>query len=144
MKDQKESVNQIVLASQLDEVSVSAELIKSDDFSKKYQSLDALINYLKQIKSSVDTEIKNLIEKEYAETGESSIKNSDYTFSYVPSSSRESIDKDKLKELYPDVYKDCLCSTGVASSLRVTKKKKKETESKDKKDNVIDAEFTDF
>lgn len=144
MKDQKESVNQIVLASQLDEVSVSAELIKSDDFSKKYQSLDALINYLKQIKSSVDAEIKNLIEKEYAETGESSIKNSDYTFSYVPSSSRESVDKDKLKELYPDVYKDCLCSTGVASSLRVTKKKKKETESKDKKDNVIDAEFIDF
>ena len=62
----------------------------------------------------------------------------------MPSSSRESIDKDKLKELYPDVYKDCLCSTGVASSLRITKKKKKETESKDKKDNVIDADFTDF
>ena len=51
MKDQKESVNQIVLASQLDEVSVSAELIKSDDFSKKYQSLDALILILNKLKA---------------------------------------------------------------------------------------------
>lgn len=147
MSKKTESINQVVLASQLDDVKISADIIKSEDFSKQYQSLENLINYLKSIKETVDAELKNIVEQEFLETGESSIKTDDYSFTYVSPTTKESLDTKRLKAEDPELYKKYVKVSNVSGSLRVTKRKKKlekpEIEEK-KNDDSIEAEFSDI
>lgn len=136
---QEQNVNQIVLASELDHVVVTADLIKSDDFSKKYQSLDNLIDYLTTIKKTINAGIQNIVESSYQEKGESSIRSEDYTFTYVAPSTKTAFDSKKLKEDNPELYAKYVKTSNVSSSLRVTKRKKKEVE-----DNTIAADYKDI
>lgn len=139
---ENKNINQIVLASQLDKVEVSADLVKSENFSKSYDSLVELINYLKNIKETVDGEIKKIIEKNYQETGESSIKSEDFNFTYVAPSTKQDFDKKKLKEEQPDIYAKYTKVTDVSAQLRVTKRKKESEKDKKKKES-IPADFSD-
>lgn len=41
------------------------------------------------------------------------------TISYVAPTSRESVDSSKLKKTYPDIYKDCVKTSIVKSSVRI-------------------------
>ena len=133
-KDQ-ENLNQIVLASQLDHVEISADMVKSENFSLQYESLDSLIKYLSSIQKAVNAEIKKIIEKDYADSGESSLKTDKYSFSYIAPSTKQTFDVSRFMEENTELYKKYLKVSKVSDSLRVTKKKeKKET----KKTDVID------
>jgi len=136
-KKDQENFNQIVLASQLDHVEISADVVKSENFSLQYESLDNLIKYLTSIQKAVNTEIKKIIEKDYADSGVSSLKSDKYSFSYVAPSTKQTFDVKKFMEENPELYKKYLKISKVSDSLRVTKKKeKKETARTD----VIDAD----
>ena len=137
-KEQEENVNQIVLASELDNVVVTTDLIKSDDFSKKYQSLNELIDYLTSIKKSVDAEIKKVVQDSYDATGESSVSSEDYNFTYVAPTTKTSFDSKAFKEAHPELYVKYVKTSNVAGSLRVTKREKKST------DNTVEADFKDL
>jgi len=136
---QEQNVNQVVLASEFDHVVVTAELIKSEDFSKKYQSLDNLIDYLTTIKKAVNAGIQKIIEADYEEKGESSIRSEDYTFTYVAPSTKTSFDSKKLKEDNPELYAKYVKTSNVSGSLRVTPRKKKEAE-----DKTVAADYKDI
>lgn len=136
-KKDQENFNQIVLASQLDHVEISADVVKSENFSLQYESLDDLIKYLTSIQKAVNTEIKKIIEKDYADSGVSSLKSDKYSFSYIAPSTKQTFDVNKFMEENPELYKKYLKTSNVSDSLRVTKKKeKKET----KRTDVIDAD----
>lgn len=136
-KKDQENFNQIALASQLDHMEISADMVKSENFSLQYESLDDLIKYLTSIQKAVNTEIKKIIEKDYVDSGVSSLKSDKYSFSYIAPSTKQTFDVNKFMEENPELYKKYLKTSNVSDSLRVTKKKeKKET----KRTDVIDAD----
>ena len=132
-KDQ-ENINQVVLASQLDHVEVTSDVIESENFAQKYKSLDQLIKYLQGIKTAINTEIKKIIEENYAESGDSSIRNDFFTFTYVSPTTKEDFDVARFKEENPELYKKYVKITNVSGSLRTTAKKEK------KREKVVEAE----
>lgn len=135
-KKDQENFNQIALVSQLDHVEISAEMVKSENFSLQYESLDDLIKYLTSIQKAVNTEIKKIIEKDYADSGVSSLKSDKYSFSYIAPSTKQTFDVNKFMEENPELYKKYLKTSNVSDSLRVTKKKEKKEA---KRTDVIDA-----
>lgn len=136
-KKDQENFNQIILASQLDHVEISADVVKSENFSLQYESLDDLIKYLTSIQKAVNTEIKKIIEKDYADSGVSSLKSDKYSFSYIAPSTKQTFDVNKFMEENPELYKKYLKTSNVSDSLRVTKKKEKKEA---KRTDVIDAD----
>jgi hypothetical protein len=132
-KDQ-ENINQVVLASQLDHVEVTSDIIESENFAQKYKSLDQLIKYLQGIKTAINTEIKKIIKENYAESGDSSIRNDFFTFTYVSPTTKEDFDVARFKEENPELYKKYVKITNVSDSLRTTAKKEK------KREKVVEAE----
>lgn len=142
-KTENSNINQIVLASQLDKVEVSADLIKTENFSKSYDSLLNLIKYLESIKETVDGQVRKIIEDNYQETGETSIKTDSFNFTYVAPTTKQGFDKDKLKSEDPATYAKYIKVTNVKGQLKVTKRKKNTEEDANKKE-AIDAEYIDF
>lgn len=138
---QEQNVNQVVLASELDNIVVTPELIKSEDFSKKYQSLEELINYLTAIKKTINESIQSIAESSYQDSGDSSIRSKDYIFTYIAPSTKATFDSKKLKEENPELYAKYVKVNKTASSLRVTKRKKEE---KKEDTATIVADFQDI
>jgi len=115
---------QVVLANQLDGVQITPEIIKSEEFVKSYSSLLSLIDYLGAIKKAVNSEIKDILQAEYIESGENSVSAPDYTFTYCSPSTKIEFDTKKFQAEHPDLYKKYIKVTNVSDSLRVTKAKK--------------------
>lgn len=110
----------------LAEVKITSDIIKTDDFNKKYEYLAELVKYLNDVKKDVDTKIKELVKEHYVETGENSVGSESYRYTYVPMTTRESLDTKLLKKEAPDIYKQYVKITNVADSLRTYKLKKDE------------------
>ena len=135
MSKVEDNKNQIALVGELDGVVISKELIQTEDFSKKYEYLLGLIDYLDNIKKSVNEEIKNIIKDDYLESGEPSVKTTGYRFTYTPETTRESLDTKKLKEEEPELYKKYVKISKVSESIKAVKVKEPS-----KKDTAIPVE----
>lgn len=132
---------QVTLAKKLEGVEITTTLIKSQDFQTQYGGLADLVDYLTKLKKAVDAEIKEAIQKEYVETGESTISTDSYNFTYVSGSTKTSFDTKKFEEENPELYAKYTKLTNNSDSLRVTKKKKKEDKAKKE---AIEADFSEI
>ncbi len=126
--EQLEQVNQLV------EVPITTSLIASEDFAQKYNYIISLTKYLEDLKKGIDTRIKEITKVHYYDTGENSIVNKEYRYTYVPESTKETFDSKKFKVDNPDLYKQYVRVSNVSESLRTTKIKPKAD------NNIIDAE----
>lgn len=126
--EQLEQVNQLV------EVPITTSLIASEDFAQKYNYIISLTKYLEDLKKDIDTRIKEITKVHYYDTGENSIVNKEYRYTYVPESTKETFDSKKFKVDNPDLYKQYVRVSNVSESLRTTKIKPKAD------NNIIDAE----
>lgn len=137
--DKSLDIVKISEAQQLDGVKITADIVKTKDFQTNYTSLVNLIEYLNSIKKSVDSGVKELVKNNYTETGDSSITTDSYNFTYVPESTRQTIDSKKFKEEHPELYVKYTTTNRVSDSIRITKVKKDEEDSK----KSIDAVFSE-
>ncbi|MBO7691915.1 MAG: hypothetical protein J6T10_04685 [Methanobrevibacter sp.] len=137
--DKSLDIVKISEAQQLDGVKITADIVKTKDFQTNYTSLVNLIDYLNSIKKSVDSGVKELVKNNYTETGDSSITTDDYNFTYVPESTRQTIDSKKFKQEHPELYVKYTTTNRVSDSIRITKVKKDEEDSK----KSIDAVFSE-
>lgn len=126
--EQLEQVNQLV------EVPITTSLIASEDFAQKYNYIISLTKYLEDLKKDIDTRIKEITKVHYYDTGENSIVNKEYRYTYIPESTKETFDSKKFKVDNPDLYKQYVRVSNVSESLRTTKIKPKAD------NNIIDAE----
>lgn len=126
--EQLEQINQLV------EVPITTALISSEDFAQKYEYIISLTNYLEDLKKSIDTRIKEITKVHYYDTGENSVVNKGYRYTYVPETTKETFDAKKFKVDNPELYKQYVRVSNVSESLRTTKIKPKAD------NNIIDAE----
>lgn len=114
---------ELIVAEPLKELStidINSTTIVSENFSKSYEWLVQKTKQLEEFKKMIDEKIKAVIQDEFMNTGNQSIKGTDYNFAFVPANIRESIDTKRLKKEQPDVYKQYVRTSSVKSSLRVT------------------------
>lgn len=109
---------------QLAEITVTKELLTSDDFVDSYTNLISVSKYLEDLKKNLDNNIKEILKAQYFETGDSSIESNGYKYTYIPETVRESFDSKTLKSADPELYKQYVKISNVSDSMRVTKKDK--------------------
>lgn len=113
-----DNTKQLAQVNQLAEVPITTELVSSPDFAKKYEYLVALTNYLGDLKKNIDNEIKDLAKSQYLETGENSITNNGFKYTYVPESTRETFNSKQFKVDHADLYKEYVRVSNVSDSLK--------------------------
>ena len=102
---------------------LTKEVVESEDFAAKYGDLKEIIAILSDVKKTLEDKVKDVIEPMYAMDGTNSIVNKKYNFSYVAPTVRVTVDSAKLKKDFPDVYKECIKTSSVAATMRVTERK---------------------
>lgn len=123
----EDNTKQLALVNELSGVVITKDLVASDDFSKKYEYLLALIKYLDEVKSSVDDGLKTIAKDNYFTTGEPSIVSTGFRYTYIPETTRETFDSKALKADNPSIYKEYVKVSHVKETFRVIKLEKKET-----------------
>ena len=107
----------------LKDIELTKEVVESEDFAAKYGDLKEIIAILSDVKKTLEDKVKDVIEPMYAMDGTNSIVNKKYNFSYVAPTVRVTVDSAKLKKDFPDVYKECIKTSSVAATMRVTERK---------------------
>lgn len=102
---------------------ITQALIETNDFGEQYLALKAAIDYLKGVKEDLDAKISGVISPLYNADGTSSISNDRVNFTYCAATTSLAVDTAKLKESFPDVYKQCVKTQNRKASLRVTERK---------------------
>lgn len=105
---------------QLMNTPLTTDIVTSTDFTKIYQQLVAITNLCENSKKVLDGKIKELAKKQYYVTGEGSISNENFRYTYVPNSKREKFDSSKFKTEHGDLYKEYVKISDVSDSIRVT------------------------
>lgn len=100
--------------------------LSSPAFANQYNLLINCISQLTDIKKSVDDKIKTLLEAQYQETGDSSCEYNGRRYTYVPPTTRVTVDTKKLQSEQPDVYAKYARVTSVSASLKSSLKQDKE------------------
>lgn len=121
---------ELALIKELSTLVINKGTIATTDFTSKYDLLTRYIDELTKIKEAVDVNIKAAVLDNYLKTGESTVDSGEYKFTYVPESTRERLDTKALKTEHPDLYKEYVKISNVSASLRITKAKKTDEESK--------------
>lgn len=127
--------NELELIKDLEGVSMTPEVLVSNDFAVKYAQLCAWVEQASKIKDMIDSGIKEIVKANYLETGDSSIKNGEYMYTYVPETESTTLDSKRLKEEHPEIYVEYARKSKRKDSVKKTKIK---TTSEPK--NVIDLE----
>lgn len=127
--------NELELIKDLEGVSMTPEVLVSDDFAVKYAQLCAWVEQASKIKDMIDSGIKEIVKTNYFETGDASIKNGEYMYTYVPETESTTLDSKRLKEEHPEIYVEYARKSKRKDSVKKTKIK---TTSESK--NVIDLE----
>jgi hypothetical protein len=99
---------------------LSANTVTSTDFTKLYEQLIAVANYCENSKKALDSKIKELAKQQYYVTGDGSISNGSFRYTYIPNSKREKFDSSKFKSEHSDLYKQYVKISDVSDSIRVT------------------------
>lgn len=69
-----------------------------------------------------EKEIKQAMTEAMRKAGVKKFENDFISISYVPESTRENLDKAKLKEKHPNIYKECVKESKVKDFVRITYK----------------------
>lgn len=102
------------------------DVVKTEEFQTKYMELLATLDALDAVKAEVNEHIKCLLNARYLETGETSVKTEELSFTFIPTGFRETLDTKRIKAEAPDIYEKYKVVSMVSPSLRLTKKKHKE------------------
>lgn len=130
------------IMSDLQGVSMTPEVLASDDFASKYTKLCEFVEQATKIKEVIDAGIMEIVKTNYLETGDSSVKNGEYIYTYVPATEAITLDSKKLKEEQPEIYAKYAKKTSRKDSIRkkkITNPVKSETSKIDPK-KAIDLE----
>lgn len=106
----------------LQQVEVTKELLRANDFSEQYLALKRTIDQLKAVKESIDAKISDVIFPLNAEDGTTTISSDKLNFTYCAPTVSMSVDGAKLKKEFPDVYKQCIKTSQRKASLRITER----------------------
>lgn len=128
--------NELELIKDLEGVSMTPEVLVSDDFAVKYAQLCAWVEQASKIKDMIDSGIKEIVKANYFETGDASIKNGEYMYIYVPETESTTLDSKRLKEEHPEIYVEYARKSKRKDFVKKTKIKTTSSEPK----NVIDLE----
>lgn len=82
------------------------------------RSIDQMEKTLKALKAQQD-KIKNYILEKMQEQGIKSVKNDFFSLTYVAPQEKVVVDSKKLKDNYPEVYKECLKLSQVKPQVRI-------------------------
>lgn len=116
--------NELLIINELKSIdleNLTPTVIQSDDFNAKYGMLLDTLDKLTTLKKDVDSSMKKALQAQYMKTGEGKVKTDTYVYSYVPGSTRESIDTAKLKAEDPETYKKYVKVSTVSESIRINK-----------------------
>ena len=107
----------------LEKIEVTKALVESDDFAAQYEALKVTLDQLDSLKKNIDSKIADIIAQMYNKDGTTTVSNGKYNYTYCSATSSLGVDSAKLKEQFPDVYKQCTKISTRKASLRVTEKK---------------------
>ena len=99
--------------------------IESPDFNEKYSLLVDYLEQFTEIKKKVDGEIKRVMEESYNTTGDTNLISGDRKYTYIPATTRVTVDSKKLQADLPDVYAKYAKVSQVSATLKsvITKDK---------------------
>lgn len=97
---------------------LDASIISSENFNKQYDLLVVSLEQLTELKKRIDEQIKAVMEEEYNISGESSLISGDRKYSYIPPTTRVTVDTKKLQGDLPEIYAQYARITQVGASLR--------------------------
>lgn len=107
----------------LKNLDITKALIESDDFAKQYEALKVTLDQLDTIKKDIDSKIVDIVAAMYNKYGTTTISNGKYNYTYCVATTSLGVDSAKLKEKFPDVYRQCTKVSSRKASLRVTERK---------------------
>ena len=110
-------------AEALSNVEVTKALVESPDFAAQYALLKETYEALKAVKETVDGKIRDMIAPMYEEDGTSKVSNTRYNYTYVAPTTSATVDTDKLKKEFPEVYKQCIKTNSRKATVKVTEVK---------------------
>ena len=113
--------NELELIKDLEGVSMTPEVLVSNDFATKYAQLCTWVEQASKIKDMIDSGIKEIVKANYLETGDASIKNGEYMYTYVPETESTTLDSKRLKEEHPEIYVEYSKKSKRKDSIRKTK-----------------------
>lgn len=110
----------------LDDIVITKETLESPEFAETYSKMSDLMALLKLINDKVTSDSKQVVKDNFMETGESSMKVGDYTFTYCSEYTRENFDKKKFIDANgEDAYNKYIKLTKVKESIKISKDKPK-------------------
>ena len=120
--EEKTYSTDLVKINSLEDIVVAFDLstISSSDFGDKYSLLVSYVEKLTELKKKVDTEIKRVMEDEYNTSGDTSIVAGERRYTYIPPTTRVTIDTKKLQADLPDVYAKYAKVSQVSATLKST------------------------
>jgi predicted phage-related endonuclease len=101
-------------------IEITPALLSSEEFSNTYETLSEFTSKVDEMLKTLKSKILTCLETEYGETGEATIKNNKYQFTYVAPTSSVTVDNGKLKKDFPEVYKECLKTSSRSASVKIT------------------------
>ena len=107
----------------LKNIDITKDLVESDNFAAQYEALKVTLDQLDAIKKDIDSKIVDIVAKMYNKDGTTTVSNGKYNYTYCAATTNLGVDSAKLKEQFPDVYKQCTKVSSRKASLRVTEKK---------------------
>lgn len=118
--------NELELVKDLEGVVMTPEVLASNNFAVKYSQLCEFVEQATKIKEMIDSGIKDIAKANYLETGDATIQNDEYKYTYVPETESTTLDSKKLKEEHPEIYAQYAKKSKRKDSLRRTKVEKKD------------------
>lgn len=115
-----------VINAALSEVEITPATLETTDFADNYAKMMFYLQQLQDLKSAVDAKIKETLEADYLVSGNQTVSNGKYSYTYKPETTRESVDTARLKTENPELYKSYVKVSNVKSSVTVKEIKVKE------------------
>lgn len=124
--EQQQYSTDLVSINSLDVVpSFDVATISDAEFNDKYTLLIDYLDKLTELKKKVDSGIKATMEEQYNATGETNLISGDRKYTYIPPTTRVSVDTKKLQAELPDVYAQYVKIGQVSATLKSTTINKK-------------------
>lgn len=101
-------------------VKLTPALLKDESFGKAYGCLTDVIDALTDLKKKADEAIKVLMGEEYENGGDTTVVSGPRKYTYVPGTTKVSVDTKKLQKEMPEIYVKYSKTSNVSPSLRVT------------------------
>ena len=119
--EQQQYSTDLVSINSLDIIpSFDVTTISDAEFNDKYTLLTDYLDKLTELKKKVDNGIKATMEEQYNATGETNLISGNRKYTYIPPTTRVSVDTKKLQAELPDVYTQYVKIGQVSATLKST------------------------